>query len=288
MMMRRGTNDSTQTMDVYLNEIKGDALLTADEEKQLAVAIAAGDRGARSKMIRANLRLVVKIAGDYQNRGLSMDDLVGEGNIGLLRAVQQFDPAFGTRFSTYAAYWIKQAIRHALATAAPTIRLPAHMIGLLSRWRKAERSLSRVLGRSIEFHEVADELGLSEAQRRMVESAMRARQVRQETASQEDEAWSPEEAADTCPAPEASLEADEETQAMRSRLAQLDEREQTILSLRFGLDGDEPLTLKEVGRRLGVTREWVRKIEVRAVDKLGRATRAACPVPARRYALAAV
>ncbi|WZO95789.1 RNA polymerase sigma factor RpoD/SigA [Isosphaeraceae bacterium EP7] len=287
-MMRRSTNDSTQTMDVYLNEIKGDALLTAEEEKQLAVAIAEGDRGARSRMIRANLRLVVKIAGDYQNRGLTMDDLVGEGNIGLLRAVQQFDPAFGTRFSTYAAYWIKQAIRHALANAAPTIRLPAHMIGLLTRWRRAERSMSRVLGRSVEFHEVADELGLSDAQRRMVESAMRSRQIRQETASNEDEAWTPEEATDSCAPPDAALEADDEKQAMRSRLAQLDEREQTILSLRFGLDGDEPLTLKEVGRRLGVTREWVRKIEVRAVDKLGRATRAASPIPARRYALAAV
>jgi RNA polymerase primary sigma factor len=287
MMMRR-TNDSAQTMDVYLDEIKGDALLTGDEEKQLAVAIAAGDRGARSRMIRANLRLVVKIAGEYQNRGLSMDDLVGEGNIGLLRAVQQFDPAFGTRFSTYAAYWIKQAIRHALANSAPTIRLPAHMIGLLTRWRRAESSLSRVLGRPVEFVEVADELGLSEAQRQMVQSAMRSRQVRQETAAHEDDAWTAEEAADAGAPPDAALEADDERQAMRRRLAQLDDRERAILSLRFGLDGDEPLTLKEVGLRLGVTREWVRKIEVRAVDKLGRATRAASPQLEYRYALAAV
>src|SRR6185312_16527114 len=113
----------------------------------LAEAIARGDRDARTRMIRANLRLVVKIARDYVGRGLVLDDLIGEGNLGLIRAAEEYNPSFGTRFSTYASYWIKQAIRHALTNTTATIRLPAHMVGLLSKWRKAERALTREFDR---------------------------------------------------------------------------------------------------------------------------------------------
>ena len=132
-------------------------------------------------MIQANLRLVVKIARDYVGRGIALDDLIGEGNLGLIRAAEEFDPRFGTRFSTYASYWIKQAIRHALINTTSTIRLPAHMVGLLTKWRRAERSLCRELGRAPSFEEIASSLGLTETQKTLVARAHQARQLKLES-----------------------------------------------------------------------------------------------------------
>jgi RNA polymerase primary sigma factor len=260
------SNRETGGMDIYLRQIRDDALLSGAEECALAEAIKAGDRDARARMIRSNLRLVVKIARDYTGRGMSLEDLIGEGNLGLIRAAEDFDPRFGTRFSTYASHWIKQAIRHALTNTTATIRLPAHMVTLLSKWRKAERALTRELGQSPTFEQVAITLGLSDAQRVLVERARRASQLRLEGG--DDEGWSPDEAAANHEGPDAALEAADERRHLLKRLDRLDARERTIVSLRFGLDGDDPMTLKEVGKRLGVTREWVRKIEVRAVKKL--------------------
>jgi RNA polymerase primary sigma factor len=253
-------------MDIYLRQIRDDALLSGAEEKALAEAIQAGDKDARTKMIQSNLRLVVKIARDYTGRGMSIDDLIGEGNLGLIRAAEDFDPSFGTRFSTYAGHWIKQAIRHALTNTTATIRLPAHMVTLLSKWRKAERALTRELGQAPTFEQVAVTLGLTDAQRVMVEKAKRASQTRLEGG--DDEGWTPDEAGDHREGPEAALEAADDRRELLGRLDRLDDRERTIVSLRFGLGGGEPMTLKEVGKRLGVTREWVRKIEVKAVKKL--------------------
>jgi RNA polymerase primary sigma factor len=267
MIRTDASSHDTGGMDIYLRQIRDDALLSGAEECALAEAIKAGDRDARSRMIRANLRLVVKIARDYVGRGMSLDDLIGEGNLGLIRAAEDFDPRFGTRFSTYASYWIKQAIRHALTNTTATIRLPAHMVTLLSKWRKAERALTRELGQAPTFDQVAVTLGLSDAQRVLVERARQASQLRHEGGG-DDEGWSPDEAGDRHEGPEASIEAADERRHLLRRLDRLDDRERTIVSLRFGLDGDDPMTLKEVGRRLGVTREWVRKIEVRAVKKL--------------------
>ena len=260
------SNCDSGGMNIYLGQIRDDALLSGAEECALATAIKAGDRDARARMIQSNLRLVVKIARDYTGRGMNLDDLIGEGNLGLIRAAEDFDPRFGTRFSTYAGHWIKQAIRHALTNTTATIRLPAHMVTLLSKWRKAERALTRELGQAPTFDQVAVTLGLSDAQRVLVERAKRASQLRLEGG--DDEGWSPDEAGDHHEGPEASLEADDERRDLLRRLDRLDARERTIVSLRFGLDGNDPMTLKEVGRRLGVTREWVRKIEVRAVKKL--------------------
>jgi RNA polymerase primary sigma factor len=254
------------SMDLYLRQIRDDSLLSAAEECLLARAIKAGDREARARMIRANLRLVVKIARDYAGRGMLLDDLIGEGNLGLIRATEDFDPRFGTRFSTYASYWIKQSIRHALTNTTATIRLPAHMVTLLSKWRKAERALTRELGQPPSFDQVAVTLGLSDAQRVLVEQARRASQLRLEAG--DGESWSPDETGDNQDGPDAALEADDERRQLLGRLDRLDDRERTIVTLRFGLGGGEPMTLKEVGRQLGVTREWVRKIEVRAVKKL--------------------
>jgi RNA polymerase primary sigma factor len=260
------TSQEVGGMDLYLRQIRDDSLLSATEECRLAQAIKAGDREARARMIRANLRLVVKIARDYAGRGMSLDDLIGEGNLGLIRATEDFDPRFGTRFSTYASYWIKQSIRHALTNTTATIRLPAHMVTLLSKWRKAERALTREFGQPPTFDQVALTLGLTDAQRVLIERARRASQLRLEAG--DDEIWSPDEAGDHHEGPDAALEADDERRQLLRRLDRLDDRERTIVSLRFGLGGGEPMTLKEVGRHLGVTREWVRKIEVRAVKKL--------------------
>jgi RNA polymerase primary sigma factor len=263
--------DASQTLGRYLDEIRGDALLSADEERWLAAAIARGDKEARTRLIRHNLRLVVRIARDYSGRGLTLDDLVGEGNLGLIRAAEEFDPGFGVRFSTYASYWIKQAIRHALLNTTATIRLPAHMVGLLTKWRRAEKALRRDLGRDPSPERVADALGLSPAQRVMVESAFRAKRLRLDTDRSRDEddgVWSSDEAVDGHAAPELAVEDAEIRDEVRRRLSRLDDRERTIVALRFGLDGHAPLTLKEIGLRLGVTREWVRKIEARAVRKL--------------------
>jgi RNA polymerase primary sigma factor len=256
-------------LQLYLREIKDDALLTATEECELARAIARGDAGARSRMIQANLRLVVKIARDYVGRGIVLDDLIGEGNLGLIRAAEEFDPRFGTRFSTYASYWIKQAIRHALINTTATIRLPAHMVSLLTKWRRAERTLCREAGRAPTFEEVASYLRLSETQKSLVAKARQARQIKLESGMAADcTRWSPDDSIDRREAPDAVLETADERDLLLRRLNRLDARERAILALRYGLEGELPLTLKEIGRRLGVTREWVRKIELRAVRKL--------------------
>jgi RNA polymerase primary sigma factor len=256
-------------LQLYLQEIKDDALLTATEECALAEAIARGDREARTRMIQANLRLVVKIAQDYVGRGIVLDDLIGEGNLGLIRAAEEFDPRFGTRFSTYASYWIKQAIRHALINTTSTIRLPAHMVGLLTKWRRAERELCRKVGRTPSFDEIASFLGLSEAQKVLVARAQQARQLKLESGvTGNAHSWSADDSVDRHDTPDSLLEADDERDLLLRRMDRLDPRERAILALRYGLEGELPQTLKEIGRRLGVTREWVRKIELRAIRKL--------------------
>lgn len=270
MSCSRMQNDSlADCLQTYLQEIRDESLLTAAEECTLAEAIARGDKDARSRMIQANLRLVVKIARDYVGRGMIMEDLIGEGNLGLIRAAEDFQPRFGTRFSTYAAYWIKQSIRHALINTTSTIRLPAHMVGLLTKWRRTERALARELGRAPTFNEVASQLKLSETQKLLLAKALQARQLKLESNIAFGTDWRNVLGAnDRDASPHAALEQGDEWERLRHRLECLDARERTILVLRYGLEGETPLTLKEIGRRLGVTREWVRKIEVRAVRKL--------------------
>jgi RNA polymerase primary sigma factor len=256
-------------LQTYFQNISQTSLLSSQEERSLAEAIAGGDREARSRMIRANLRLVVKIARDYVGRGLALDDLIGEGNLGLIRAAEDYDPRFGTRFSTYASHWIKQATRHALINTAASIQLPAHMYGMLNRWRRAERSLTRQHGREPSFEEVAVHLGLSDVQRGLVVKARRASHVKLESSlSDEDGAWSADQSTDSREGPDAALQLSDEHAEVLRRMDRLDERERLVLTLRFGLQDELPQTLREIGRRLGVTREWVRKIELRAVGKL--------------------
>ncbi len=251
-----------------LDELAGRALLTAEEERRLARAVALGDDQARKTMILANLRLVIKIARGYAGRGIPLDDLIGEGNLGLIRAVEEFDPDFGTRFSTYASYWIKQAIRQSLTNTAAAIRLPAHMVSLLARWKQVERGLSRESGDIPAFDQVAERMGLSDAQKDLIRQARRARALTYESTRSPQANWSPDDSASRQETPDLAIERDDEDRLLRKRLQGLDDRERLIVVLRFGLNGEPAMTLKEVGNRLGVTREWVRKIEARAVKKL--------------------
>ncbi len=257
------------------------ALLSAEEENTLALAIAEGDADARERMIRANLGLVIKIARDYSERGLSRDDLIGEGNLGLIRAVQRFDPRFGVRFGTYAGYWIKQAILHALMNTAGTIRLPAHMVRLLSRWRRTERTLTRASGCAPTFYQIACDLGLSPSQHSLVRKAQHTRQLQCKGSETQDE-WhsSLDNWEDHRDSNEGHIEVQEELELLSRQLDRLEPRERTIIVLRHGLEGETPLTLKRIGQRLGMTREWVRRIELRALHKLSASAYSSSPLPA--------
>jgi RNA polymerase primary sigma factor len=243
--------------------------LSLEQEREMAALIAGGDQTARNRMVRANLGLVVAIARSFLGRGLVLEDLVGEGNLGLIRAAEEFDPDFGTRFSTYAGFWVKQAIRDALNNRTATIRLPAHIVRLLTRWRRTERMLCSEWERMPDFEEVASVLGLSAQQKSLVRKARRARRLKLE--------GSPgtggldrllESAADPNDPVDVMLQADDERDSLKRQMESLDERERTVLALRYGLES-EPLTLREIGTRLGVCGEWVRKIESGAIRKLG-------------------
>lgn len=254
-------------LEPYIRAIAGHELLSAAEERELAAAARGGDSAAHDRLVRANLRLVVKIARDFRGRGLDLDDLVAEGNLGLIRAATEFDPGYGVRFSTYAAHWIRQSIRHALITTAAPIRLPAHMVVLLSKWRRAERAMLRATGEPPTFEALAAALGLNEAKRRQVERALRAQRLT--TGNGPEDGGDPVAEVAGWSESEDGLEDEDERLRLMRRLDVLDRRERTILELRYGLSGGDPMTLKEIGRRVGATREWVRRLELRALKKLG-------------------
>jgi len=256
-------------LETYLREINETRLLSADDEQQLALAIGKGDLEARDRMVRANLRLVVNIARGYTGKGLGLQDLIEEGNLGLLRAVEGFDPGMGTRFSTYASYWIKQSIKRALINTAKTIRIPAYMVELLSKWRRASTRLAEELGRTPTPEEVARILGLPRKKLPIIKKAIRIYNLTPQT-DQADAGWSLGEMVmdDHTRTPEDELvEHDNLTHVMR-QLDVMDQREATVLRMRFGLDDNEPRTLKEIGEKLGLTRERVRQIETEALGKL--------------------
>jgi RNA polymerase primary sigma factor len=243
-------------------------LLTAEEERRLGEAAHHGDRDARDRLVLANLRLVVSIARSFAGRGLPPNDLVGEGNLGLIRAATDYDPRFGTRFSTYAGHWIKQAIRHALINTTATIRLPAHMVKLVTEYRRAERALTKEEGCPPTDDKVAARLGLTDSRRSMLDKALASLRPRSEGGVKDGRAWLTNELEAGSETPGAGMEADEERQDLLRRLSGLGTREQDILTLRYGLGGEPPLTLKEVGLRVGVTREWVRKLEAKSLARL--------------------
>jgi RNA polymerase primary sigma factor len=261
---------SVQTpLETYLREINETALLTADDEKALARRIAKGDVQARDRMVRANLRLVVNIARGYSGKGLSLQDLIEEGNLGLLRAVEGFDPDVGTRFSTYASYWIKQSIKRALINSAKTIRIPAYMVELLSKWRRAATRLSEELGRTPTPEEIARVLGLSKKKLPIVKKAIRVYNATPQT-DQSESGWSLGDMVmdERLKSPEEELLETDVLCHVRNMMANMDPREATVLRMRFGLENGEPHTLKEIGEQLSLTRERVRQIETEALRKL--------------------
>ena len=264
------SSKSVQTpLETYLREINETALLTADDEKELARAIAKGDVAARDRMVRANLRLVVNIARGYTGKGLNLQDLIEEGNLGLLRAVEGFDPDVGTRFSTYASYWIKQSIKRALINSAKTIRIPAYMVELLSKWRRASTRLQEELGRTPTPEEVARVLGLPKRKLPIVKKAIKIYNSTPQT-DQSEAGWSLGEMVmdERTKTPEDVLVEDDALRHVREMMHKMDQREATVLRMRFGLDGYEPHTLKEIGEKLSLTRERVRQIENEALKKL--------------------
>jgi len=256
-------------LSAYLQDIGRFKLLTADEEKELARRIRAGDTEAERRLVEANLRLVVRMARRYVNRGLPFLDLIEEGNLGLLHSARKFDPDRGTRFSTYATWWIRQAIVRALANQARTIRLPVHVELLLSQYRKARAVLTQELGRTPEVAEVAERMG------RPVDQVENLEVLRLQPVSLDAPVGDQgkESLGDFIPDPNdapsrlaAALRARDD---LGSVLQDLPDNERTVITRRFGLDGHEPLTLEAIGQEIGVTRERVRQIEAAALRRLG-------------------
>ncbi len=268
---RRISSTVQNPLETYLREINETALLTANEEKELAYQIADGNNEARDRMVRANLRLVVNIARAYTNKGLPLQDLIEEGNLGLLRAVEGFDPGMNTRFSTYASYWIKQSIKRSLVNSAKTIRIPAYMVELLTKWRRATAKLQDELDRTPTTDEVATELGLPRKKLRIIKKAIQLYNTAPQT-DQLDGNWSLGEtvADERTKAPDHEMVDSDNLTHVYKMLETMDPREAAILRMRFGLDDAEPKTLKMIGESMGLTRERVRQIESEALDKLAR------------------
>jgi RNA polymerase primary sigma factor len=267
---RRSTGSAVQSpLETYLREINETALLSGADEQDLAEAIGRGDPEARDRMVRANLRLVVNIARGYTGKGLGLQDLIEEGNLGLLRAVEGFDPGVGTRFSTYASYWIKQSIKRALINTAKTIRIPAYMVELLSKWRRASSRLSEELGRTATPEEIARVLGLPRKKLPIIKKAIRIYNLTPQT-DQADAGWSLGEMVmdERAKSPEDDLVENDNLSHVLKQLSTMDQREATVLRMRFGLEDNEPRTLKEIGETLGLTRERVRQIETEALNRL--------------------
>ena len=257
-------------LQLYLREIGQVKLLTPQEEIMLARRIKRGDRRARERMIKANLRLVVKIARDYEGMGLPLLDLINEGNIGLMKGVERFDPRKGAKLSTYASWWIKQSIKRALANQAKTIRLPVHVVDKVTHIRRAEMKLRETFDRDPTDEELAHELALDPRRIRQYRQASKA-PISLDSPIGDDNGSDrvSEMVADpNAAAPFDRLVKETDNQLVRELLTTLDPRENAILAMRFGLKDDTQRTLEEIGGHLGVTRERIRQIQEQALKKL--------------------
>ena len=259
-------------LQLYLRQINEVSLLTADQEKDLGWRIInEGDQQAKEHMIKANLRLVVSISKNYSHRGLPLADLIEEGNIGLIRAVEGFDPAQGARFSTYASWWIKQAIKRTLINAVQPIHIPAYMVELIARWKETTRRLEDELGRQPTTQELATAMEVPLKKLQIIRRAIKAFHAPPQAPLGADG-----EAVDFADMfedfrssqPDEVIAQSEEFRTIVKLLEAIDERDARVLKLRFGLEGQEPLTLKQIGEEVGLTRERVRQIEVDALKKL--------------------
>ena len=259
---------TTDALQLFLREAGRHALLTAAQEVELAKKIERGDLGAKPRMIQSNLRLVVSIAKNYRNQGLPFLDLIQEGTLGLIRAVEKFDWRRGYKFSTYATWWIRQAVARALADKARTIRMPVHIVERLQKMNRAERTLWTQLGREPTLEEIAEEASLPIQQAQEVRAAARASTSLDQPVGEQEDAVFGDFVAGDDPLPEEEVEVSLRSQALTQALLSLPERERQVLVLRYGLDDSEPKTLEEIGRRLGLTRERVRQIEVESLRRL--------------------
>jgi RNA polymerase primary sigma factor len=271
-MNYKSGEDSDSGIKIYLREIGQIPLLTPEEEIELAARIKKGDKEARAKMIRSNLRLVVKIAHDYANLGLPLLDLISEGNIGLMKAVERFDPAKGGKLSTYAAWWIKQSIKRALANQSKTIRLPVHLVDKISKMRRVALQMSEELGREPTDEELAEEVGLSASKVSQLKTVSIRPASLDAPISDDDSTEFGEIVGDMeAQTPFEKLRDQNLRDEVSDLLSVLDEREKKIIYSRFGLDGGKAKTLEEVGKKFGVTRERIRQLQNIALMKLRRA-----------------
>ncbi len=261
--------ETDSSLKFYMREIAKTPLLTLAEETALAERIKMGDEKARTHMIQANLRLVVKIAQDYSGYGLSLSDLISEGNIGLMHAVERFDPEKGGKLSTYGAWWIKQSIKRALANQSKTIRLPIHMVDKIARMRRISSSLAESLGREPTDDELAEELGLPRQKIAMLKQAAQRptsldAPVNEGDATEYGEIISDDSAAN----PFDALSDKNLHEEIGGLLSILNDRERRIIDERFGLSGLKPMLLEDVGREFGVSRERIRQLQNSALTKM--------------------
>jgi RNA polymerase primary sigma factor len=259
---------TTDGLQLFLREAGKHALLTAPQEVELAKLIERGDAAAKQRMIQSNLRLVVSIAKNYRNQGLPFLDLIQEGTLGLIRAVEKFDWRRGYKFSTYATWWIRQAVARALADKARTIRMPVHIVERMQKLNRAERALWTELGREPTLEEIADEASVPVEQAREVRAAARASASLDQPVGEHEDAVFGDFVAGNDPLPEESVEVTLRSEALIAGLLALPERDRHVLVLRYGLVDEEPKTLEEIGRRLGLTRERVRQIELESLRRL--------------------
>ena len=259
---------TTDALQLFLREAGRHTLLTAAQEVALAKRVERGDLVAKQTMIQANLRLVISIAKNYRNQGLPFLDLIQEGTLGLIRAVEKFDWRRGFKFSTYATWWIRQAVARALADKARTIRMPVHIVERLQKMNRADRTLWTVLGREPTLEEIAEEANLTVQQVLEVKAAARASSSLDAPVGDAGDAVLGDFVAGEEPLPEETVELELRSQALQAALCSLPEREREVVTLRYGLGGTEPKTLEEIGRRLGLTRERVRQIELDSLRRL--------------------
>jgi RNA polymerase sigma factor (sigma-70 family) len=261
------------TIKEYLKEIDEASLLTYEQERSLGKkVIEENDPRAREQLVRSNLRLVVNIAKKYGGRGMSLGDLIEEGNLGLIKAVDYFDPDHGTRFSTYAAWWIKQSIKRALLSNVQPVHIPTYMVALINQWRHTTAELESTLGRPLDVEEMAEIMHLPVRKAKIIHQIVKILSSVRDTSGSDgtDENQVIEDTLQdkNIGRPEDELVAGEECEKVLRLLDEIDQREANVLRLHYGLNGQTPLTLKEIGEKLGLTRERIRQIQRAALTKL--------------------
>lgn len=263
------------SIKIYMREMGQFSMLSADEEIKLANRIAKGDQSAKNELVEANLRLVVSLARHYQGCGLSYQDLIQEGNIGLIKAAEKFDASKGFRFSTYASWWIKQALSRAIADQSRTIRIPVHMTENINKFKKTERDLLSQLNREPKIKEIADAMGISEKQAKEIQSYIVEPTSLDIQVGDDDDTTIGSFIEDThFVNPESAYIKESNGDIVNAVLDTLSDREANIIRLRFGIGGKKAMTLEEVGKEYGLTRERIRQIEAKALRKLRHPSRA--------------